>query len=106
MVRSGRKAVSSAGTRVSLLDPSVDHKVRMAGWVTVCADKNNGGIVYVGDATTQNASGSGGYIGIPLTAGEFVNIREMGGPSYLDLALIYIDADTSTDAVTFNYGQR
>jgi hypothetical protein len=41
-----------------------------------------------------------------MSEGEFVNIREMGGPSYIDLSLVYVDADTSNDAVTFNYGIR
>lgn len=105
-VRSGRKAVTTAGTPVTLLASTVDHAIRMAGWVTVCADKDNTGVVYVGDSTTQNASGAGGYIGHPLAKGEFVNLREMGGPAYIDMAQVYVDADTSLDAVTFNYGQR
>lgn len=106
MIRTGRKAVAAAGTPVTLLASTVDHSIRTAGWVTVCADKDNTGIVYVGGSNTCNASAPGGYIGHPLLKGEFLNIREMGGPSYLDLALIYIDADTNNDAVTFNYGQR
>lgn len=106
MIRSGRKAVAAAGTPVTLLATTVDHAIRMAGWVTVCADIGNTGVVYVGGEDVQNASGVGGYIGHPLAAGEFVNLREMGGPSYIDLATVYVDADTSADAVTFNYGIR
>jgi hypothetical protein len=105
-VRSGRKAVATAGIPVTLLATTVDHAVRMAGWVTVCADLDNTGVVYVGGTEVQNASGAGGYIGHPLAKGEFVNLREMGGPAYIDMATIFVDADTSADEVTFNYGQR
>jgi hypothetical protein len=101
MVVSGRKAVTSAGTKVALASVTT-----FAGWCTVCADKDNTGTVYVGGDTIQNAAAPGGYIGYPLAKGEFVNLREMGGAAYLDLKHIYIDADTNADAVTFNYGVR
>jgi hypothetical protein len=101
MIYSGRKAVTTAGVKVALADTRT-----MAGWVTVCADKDNVGIVYVGGSNVANASAPGGYMGHPLLQGEFLNLREMGGPSYLDLRYIYIDVDTSDDAVTFNYGRR
>jgi len=101
MIYSGRKAVTAAGTPVPLTSTRT-----AAAWVTVCADTGNSGVVYVGGTNVQNAAGSGGYIGHPLSAGEFVNLREMGGPSYIDLKYIYVDADTTNDAVTYNYGVR
>jgi len=107
MIYSARKAVTTHGTPVPLLASTVDHIVRMAGWCTVCADTANAGVVYVGGTNTRNSTdNAGAYIGHPLAAGEFVNLREMGGPSYIDLALIYVDANSSADAVTFNWGTR
>jgi len=107
MIYSARKSVTTHGVPVPLLASTVDHIDRMAGWCTVCADKDNTGVVYVGGTNTCNSTdNAGAYIGHPLAKGEFVNLREMGGPSYIDLATIYVDADTSLDAVTFNYGTR
>lgn len=107
MIHSARKAVAAHGTPEPLLASGVSHVIRMAGWCTVCADKANSGVVYVGGTNTVNSTDNGGaYVGHPLAAGEFVNLREMGGPPYIDLNLIYVDADTSADAVTFNWGIR
>lgn len=113
MLYSGRVAVTTAGTRVPLLASTIDHKLRLASWITVVGDITNTGTVYVGDVTTKNAAGGAKtYIGHPLVkpaAGaqpNFLNIREVGGPTIYDLATVYVDADTSGDAITFNYGIR
>ena len=108
MLYSGRVQVTSAGTKVPLSATSV-----MASWITVVGDLSNTGTVYVGDSTVKNASsGAKTYIGHPLVkpaAGaqpNFINVREIGGPAIYDLSLIFVDADTSNDAITFNYGRR
>jgi len=108
MVHTGSATVVAAGTRVPL---SATHEA--ASWLTIVGDKDNDGTVYVGDVTVKNASGGAHtYIGHPLVkpaAGaqpNFVNIREMGGPTAYDLKDIYIDADNAGDRVTFNYGRR
>lgn len=102
MIHSGRATVTTAGTRVALASVRTP-----AAWVTVVADKDNTGYIYLGDITVQNNQGSTKqYIGHPLNKGDFANLRELGGPSYIDLKYVYIDADTSGDAVTFNYGVR
>ena len=113
MLYSGRATVTAAGTKVPLLASTVDHKIRMAAWITVVGDISNTGTVYVGDSTVKNAAGGAKtYIGHPLVkpaAGaqpNFINIREVGGPTIYDLATVYIVADTNGDTVTFNYGIR
>lgn len=113
MLYSGRVAVTTAGTKVPLLAATVDHRIRLAAWVTVVGDISNTGTVYVGDATVKNAAGGAKtYIGHPLVkpaAGaqpNFLNIREVGGPAPYDLATVFVDADTNGDAITFNYGIR
>jgi hypothetical protein len=113
MLSSGRATVVAAGTKVPLLAATVDHAIRLASWITVVGDISNTGTVYVGDSTVKNASGGAKtYVGHPIVkpaAGaqpNFINIREVGGPTIYDLATIYIDSDTSGDTVTFNYGRR
>jgi len=101
MVVSGRKTITTAGVKVALASVTT-----FAGWCTVCADKDNAATVYVGGSTISNGATPGGYVGFPLAAGEFVNLREMGGAAYLDLKHIYVDADSDGDAVTYNYGVR
>lgn len=110
MLHSGRATVVAAGTKVPLSSSSTPE---MASWITVVGDLSNTGTVYVGDSTVKNAAGGAKtYIGHPLVkpaAGaqpNFLNIREIGGPTIYDLRYIYIDADTSGDTVTFNYGRR
>jgi len=109
MVHSGRATVAVAGTRVRLVATGRT----AASWVTIIGEITNTGTVYVGDRTTRNAAlGAKTYIGhplvIPAAGGQpnFCNLREMGGPTPYDLYDIWIDADTSGDAVTFNYGVR
>jgi hypothetical protein len=109
MLHSGRATVTVAGTKVPL---SATHVA--ASWLTIVGDVSNTGTVYVGDATVKNASGGAKtYVGHPIvkptnatTQPGFINIREMGGPTAYDLKDIYVDADTSGDSVTFNYGRR
>ena len=110
MLHSGAATVLTAGTKVPL---STSSTPEMASWITIVGDISNTGTVYVGDSTVQNASGGAKtYIGHPLVkpaAGaqpNFINIREIGGPTIYDLRTIYVDADTSGDRITFNYGRR
>jgi hypothetical protein len=108
MLYSGRATVAAAGTKVALASTRT-----MASWVTCVGDISNAGTVYVGGDNVQNSSGGAmTYIGHPLVkpaAGgqpNFINIREVGGPPIYDLSLIYVDADTNGDSITFNYGRR
>jgi hypothetical protein len=111
MLHSGSATVAVAGTKVPLSNSSTPE---MASWVTIVGDISNTGTVYVGDATVKNASGGAKtYIGHPLVKPaapgdqpNFINIREIGGPTIYDLRYIYVDADTSGDRITFNYGRR
>ncbi len=107
MIHSGRKNVTSATVPEPLVPSSTAHISRMASWVTVIADKDNSGYVYIGDSTTTNASGGyRTYVGHPLSPGDFLNLRELGGATYLDLSGIYVAVDSSGGGVTYNYGIR
>lgn len=106
MIYSGRATVTTAGTPVQLSTDKV-----MCGWLTIHANATNtdaaGDYVYVGDSTTQNnAGGAKTYIGHPILKGDWVSFRELGGPAYIDLSLIYVDADADGYKITFNYGRR
>jgi len=74
----------------------------------VAAWDGNTGAIYVGDITTAyDASANGkSYTGHKLVPGDFVNLREIGGTTYLDLQNIYIDADNNGDGCCFNRGVR
>ena len=107
MIHSGSATVAAAGTKVPLTATK-----KPASWVTIIGDVGNAGTVYVGDSNVKNAAGGAKtYIGHPIvkpanatTQPGFINIREVGGPTPYDLSLIYVDADTNGDRVTFNYG--
>lgn len=102
MIYSGRATVAAAGTRVALATDRT-----MCGWLTVHANAANSGYVYLGDATTAyNAGGTKQYIGHPIAKGDWVSFRELGGPAYIDLSMVYVDADNNGDKITFNYGRR
>jgi hypothetical protein len=90
----------------------------MASWLTCIALRDNTGIVYVGGVDETNHAcavvpGAATHVGHPLVqpalatdGADFCNFREIGGPPYIDLNLIYIDADNDGDGVAFNYGRR
>lgn len=113
MIYSGRKQVTTAGTPVPLMAVKT-----MASWVTCIALRDNDGIVYVGgvDETLKACAvvkGSTTMVGHPLIkpnaatdSSDFCNFREVGGPPYIDLNKIYVDADNNGDGVAFNYGRR
>jgi hypothetical protein len=105
MIYSEKGTVTTAGTRVPLAASR-----NMCGWLTVHANVVNGqgtGYIYLGDITTKNNTGGPkAYIGHPIKAGDWVSFRELGGPAYIDLSTIYIDADGDGYKFTFNYGRR
>ena len=113
MIYSGRKQVAAAGTP----EPLVATRT-MASWLTVVALRDNDGIVYVGGVDETNKAcavvkGSTTMVGHPLIkpnaatdASDFCNFPEVGGPAYIDLSKIYVDADNNGDGVAFNYGRR
>jgi hypothetical protein len=102
-MHTGIKSVTTAGTRVALASARTP-----ASWCTVQALDGNTGPIYVGDsAVAYDASANGkSYTGHKLVPGDFVNLREIGGTTYLDLHNVYIDADNAADGCCFNYGVR
>ena len=110
MVKSGTATVAASGTPVALASERT-----MAGWITIHADAANGtgtGYVYVGGidpVTTACAVTKGStktYVGHPILAGDWVSFRELGGPAYIDLRYIWVDADGDGYRITFNWGER
>ena len=106
------KAVTTHGTPVPLATSRIP-----ASWATVQAFSGNTGAVYVGgiDPTTKlpavrndadNGNDGLSYKGHKLAPGDFANLREMGGVTYLDLQYIYMDADNSLDGLICNFGRR
>lgn len=103
------KTVAAPGTPVALASTRT-----MASWVTVQAFSGNQKPIYVGGIDENKATNvsydSGGtgltYKGHMLLPGDFMNLREMGGSTYLDLNRIYMDADAANDGCTVNYGRR
>lgn len=100
----GRQSVTTPGTRVALT-PAVRTP---ASWTTIQAWDGNTGAIYVGDRTVAyDASANGkSYTGHKLVPGDFKNLREIGGTTYLDLQNVYIDADNAADGCCFDYGAR
>lgn len=102
MIYSDRATITTAGTKVALAATRT-----MCGWLTIHANALNAGYVYVGDSTTQNnAGGAKTYVGHPINADDWVSFRELGGPAYIDLRNVYVDADNDGDKITFTYGRR
>ena len=102
-MHTGRQSVTTPGTKVALTSTRTP-----ASWCTVQAWDGNTGPVYVADSSVAyDASANGkSYTGQKLVPGDFVNLREIGGTTYLDLKNVFIDADTAADGVCFNYGVR
>ena len=87
-VLSGRKVVTTAGTRVALAGSTA------AKSVLICAETDNTGVIVVGSAAGVIAA-IGTREGIPLAAGDAVSLR------CDNLADIGIDSTVNGDGVTF-----
>lgn len=118
MLYTFRKTSTTPGTPVALRSSRTP-----ASWCTVQAINNNTKPVYIGGVNpdtkavaVQNASGGAGtYVGHRLivlgVAGDtvdstFLNLRELGGATYLDLSKVYLDVDSSGDGVEVTFGVR
>jgi len=85
----GSVTVSTAGTAVPLATSATP----VSKVVTIIADINNTGLIYVGNSSVTN--GSGANPGFTLVQGASIDI-------YIDdLSKIYVDADNSGDKVYF-----
>ena len=90
-VRDGRKVVASAGTRERLVSGNTPCKM-----VLITAEIDNTSEVTLGDVTVVGALGATRR-GTPLIAGQSVQMN------IEDLYMLYIDAITSGDGVSFTY---
>lgn len=94
-IYTGTQTVTTAGTRVALT------AVRTAAsWLIVTGRPANVGNIFVGGADVTSTNG------IPVAAGGSFSFPDVGGPTYLDLKDIYIDAANNGDQVIYIYGRR
>ena len=84
----GRKAVTTAGTRVPL-----DASLARIGKVTITAEETNTGIIVVGGATVVAAVGT--RRGTPLRA------RDVAEVDVNQLTDVYLDSTVNGEGVTF-----
>lgn len=88
--RDGRKVVTTAGTAVRLVSTNT-----RCSKVTIMAEVDNTGYIVVGDSTVIAAIAT--RRGIPLSAGGSITL------TVEDLYQVWIDAEVSSDGVTFIY---
>jgi hypothetical protein len=69
-------------------------------WVTVQADPDNTGNVYVGDSTVSSTRG------VELAPGDSMTFQAIDKEKRYNLAEIYVDAATNNDSVRFVYMVR
>lgn len=104
MYYSDRKTLTTAGKPEPLKSTQTK-----ASWIELMADKDNTGIVYLGDKNTTHGTGNGmnkDYQGIPLYPGHWLLFRWMDDYNPYDLQHIYMDADNDGDSVDFVYGRQ
>ena len=90
VIVASEKTVASAGTAVAL---SGSQRVKA---VTIIAKSTNTGKVYLGGSDVSSSTNGG------LAAGDSLNFEAV---NWLDLADIYVDADTNGEGVDF-YGVK
>ena len=83
---SGEKSVTTAGTAEAMAS---SQRVKS---ITIIAKASNTGQVYVGGSGVASTTNDG------LDAGETLSVEAMG---WMDLAGIYLDADTNGEGVDF-----
>ncbi len=98
--------VTTAGTPVPLAASRV-----ACGWVAVTALLGNSGTdIYLGGANPASKKStlvsSSGKVGILLAKGVTYTFTAQSAVTYIDLQDIWVDADTSNDAVSVTYGLR
>lgn len=84
-IGSGSKDVATPGTQVALATSTACRRV------TIQAKIANTGYIYVGDSSVSSSNG------IALSAGNSITLNVNG------LDIIYIDADTGGEGITFLY---
>jgi hypothetical protein len=90
-IGSGRKVVTTAGTRVALAASTA------AKWVIITAETDNTGNITVGSAAGVIAA-QGTREGTPLAAGDSITL------DVDNLADVGLDSTVSGDGVTYTYG--
>lgn len=93
-IKSGSKAVTTAGTRVRLVAAKL-----LARNVRVTAKSGNSGIVYLGDVTVAAANGYAMAAGASVLFSDLLLDKD----AVVDLNNIYLDSATNGDGVSFLY---
>ncbi len=86
VIMAGEKTVATAGTAVAL---NASQRVKA---VTIIAKSGNTNRVYLGGADVSSSTNGG------LGAGESISLEAV---NWMDLADIYVDADTNGEGVDF-----
>lgn len=100
MVHFGTKTVTAAGTA----EPLVATSTRVA-WCVVQPLEDNTDKVYVGDSTLNSGDTPVGGHWIDAAFGQSYTMPDKSVPAYIDLALIYVDANVNGEGVVFSYGR-
>lgn len=69
--------------------------------INIYAKSTNAGNIYITTNTNRASASTEGDVLPPGKSIQY-NVRELGIDAFLDLAQIWIDADTSGDAVTYS----
>lgn len=99
---SGSKNVTTSGTEVQLLASTVENLGRLCARLTIQAKTGNTNNVYVGTSAAVSTS----VFGVKLAAGQTytIGMGETRGNG-IDLANIWLDADTNGEGVTW-FGEQ
>ena len=97
MIYTGSKTVTAAGTAEALASVKT-----MCAWVVIQPMSDNTNNVYIGDSTVSSSDG----VWLDNDLGQSLTLPQAGVPLYIDLNLVYVDADTSGEGVVFLYGRR
>jgi hypothetical protein len=95
----GRKVVTTAGTAVALVAATTP-----VASIVITAELDNTGEIVVGDSTVIASAAT--RIGHPMEPGKSIAINAgetSSGRGLLDIAKVFIDAETNGDGVTFAY---
>lgn len=87
-LRSGEKTVTTAGTAVAIAS------AQLVRSVTIVAKDDNTGKVYIGGSDVASTTNNG------LAPGDVLELNSRG-PAAIDLADIYVDADTNSEGVDY-----
>lgn len=100
MAIQGSKSVTTSGTRVQLVASTTEALGRCCARVTITGNTANTNKIYIGTASVSTTA-----FGESLEADQSTTIGSGGNGNSVDLANIWLDADTNGEGVKF-YGEQ